>query len=60
MSKAKKADMVKVGIIQFNKTELKGFSEAKFKKVYKSTCEKYNVDINQAYEAVTGKAPKSK
>lgn len=47
-----KAKTVKIGSIEFNVKACKAMTKTKFTKAHKSLCEKFNVDVEQAWEII--------
>ncbi|MBV1929794.1 MAG: hypothetical protein KUG81_09835 [Gammaproteobacteria bacterium] len=45
----------KIGKLEFNVDACKGMSKTEFVKVHARNCNKYNVDIDFAFEKVVGK-----
>ena len=46
---------LKIGKLEFNITACKKLSKKEFYKVHERNCNKYNVDIDYAYDKVVGK-----
>ena len=46
---------IRIGIIEFDIKECKSLSKKNFYKIHEATCKRFNVDIDFAYEKLSGK-----